>query len=266
VTGGASPAGPLPRARVLRGPGEIAEDDATGTLAAVYERVRGALGVPFVPTVFRMLARHERYLAAAIDSLRPVLDDRRGRELSARIRAIAAEAPAAAGIGVVPPWCDRGALDALIDRYNEANPRSLVLVRVLAREVPAVAGVMQPPLPQRAPHALLEEILACHGGLTVPGLWRELDAISPERAAAAWAAVRDAAHTSAFARAVREVIAAGDEAGAGCAAPTPAALGVDEHGSLEIERILGSFKILIPTMVVEIECLRRAFAGASTTP
>ena len=40
MTGGASPVGPLTQAQVLRGPGEIAEDDATGTLAAVYERVR----------------------------------------------------------------------------------------------------------------------------------------------------------------------------------------------------------------------------------
>ena len=71
MSGGASPVGPLTQAQVLRGPGEIAEDDATGTLAAVYERVRRTLGVSFVPTVFRMLAWYEPYLAAAIDSLSP---------------------------------------------------------------------------------------------------------------------------------------------------------------------------------------------------
>jgi hypothetical protein len=266
VTGGASPVGPLSQARVLRGPGEIAEDDATGTLAAVYERVRRALGVSFVPTVFRMLAPYEPYLAAAIGSLSPLLDDPRGSELSARVRAIAAEASAAAGVGLVPAGPDRAAIHALIDRYNEANPRSLVLVRVLARDVAAAAVIMQPPLPQPSPHALLDEILVCHGRLTVPGLWRELYAISPERAAVGWAAVREASQTGAFARALADVIALADEAGAGCTAPTPAALGVAEPGRGEIERILGWFKIVIPTMVVEIECLRRAFAGESPTP
>jgi hypothetical protein len=75
--------------------------------------------------------------------------------------------------------------------------------------------------------------------------------------------VGDAAQTSAFARSLRDLIAPVDEAGAGWTAPTPAVLGVDERGMREIERILGWFKIVIPTMVVEIECLRRAPAGGS---
>src|ERR1700726_3300453 len=104
--------GPLTQAQVLRGPGEIAEDDATGTLAAVYERVRRALGVSFVPTAFRMLARYEPYIAGGIGSLSPLLDAPRGSDLSARVRAIAAEASAAAGISFVPAGPDRAAIHA----------------------------------------------------------------------------------------------------------------------------------------------------------
>jgi hypothetical protein len=183
VTRTARPLTPPSEAQVLRGPAEITEDEATRAVAGVYDRLRGALGVGFVPTVFRMLACHERYFVAAIDAVAPLVDGGRGQR-------------------------------------------------------------------------------ACHGGLTVPGLWRELYAISPQRAAAAWIAARDAAPTTAFARALRDIIALADEAGAGCVAPTPADLAVDERVAREVERILGWFKIVIPTMIVEIECLRRAVAGA----
>ena len=61
---------------VLRGPGEIAEDDAGGALAQTYTQLRAALGVTFVPTVFRMLARHERYLTAAVTALAPAVATR----------------------------------------------------------------------------------------------------------------------------------------------------------------------------------------------
>jgi hypothetical protein len=262
VTRTARPLTPPSEAQVLRGPGEITEDEATRAVAGVYDRLRGALGVGFVPTVFRMLACHERYFVAAIDAVAPLLDGGRGQQLGAQVRAIAAHASETAGIGPLPASPDPATFAPLFDRYNEANPRSLVLVRVLARDVAAAAGVMQPPLPPRSPDALLEEIRACHGGLTVPGLWRELYAISPQRAAAAWVAARDAAPTTAFARALTDIIALADEAGAGCVAPTPADLAVDERAAREVERILGWFKIVIPTMIVEIECLRRAVAGA----
>jgi len=262
VTATPRPLAPPSETQVLRGPGEIAEDEATPAVAGVYDRLRGALGVGFVPTVFRMLACHERYFVAAIETVAPLLDRGRGQQLAAQVRAIAAHAAETAVIASLPASPGPVTLAPLLDRYNDANPRSLVLVRVLARDVAAAAGVMQPPLPPRSPDALLEEIRACHGGLTVPGLWRELYAISPQRAAAAWVAARDAAPTAAFSRALTDIIAVADTAGAGCVPPTPADLAVDEREAREIERILGWFKIVIPTMIVEIECLRRAFAGA----
>ena len=42
-------------ADLLRGPGEVAEDEATGAVADAYARLRAALGVNFLPTVVRML-------------------------------------------------------------------------------------------------------------------------------------------------------------------------------------------------------------------
>jgi hypothetical protein len=251
----------MPRAaQVLRGPGEIAEDQATGALVETYERLRRALGVGFVPTVFRMLGRHERYLAAAIEAVGPLLEEPRGSQLSTEVRARARQA--ALDIQPLTPGSDLAPIGVLINRYNDANPRSLVIMRVLARGLTSTSGVMTSPLAPRTPHALLAEIAACHGGLTVPGLWRELHLLAPQRAAAGWEQVREAAQRPAFARAVAEVIALAEAAGEGWRAPSAAELALSAAQALEIDRILGWFAIVIPTMVVEIECLRAAVDGA----
>src|SRR5829696_6138939 len=39
----------IPRAAVLRGPREVAEDEAGAALAGLYGRLRDVLGAPFVP-------------------------------------------------------------------------------------------------------------------------------------------------------------------------------------------------------------------------
>jgi hypothetical protein len=146
----------------------------------------------------------------------------------------------------------------LLDRYNEANPRSLVLVGVLARPLDGpAASVMAAPLPARGDGTLLDDVRACHGGLTVPGLWRELHAASPEAAAAGWALVREIAATPDFARARAEAAALALDAGAGCGAPDLDALATPAERS-EIAGILAWFWATIPAMIVEIECLRRA--------
>ena len=67
----------IARAAVLRGPREVAEDEAGSSVAALYARLRELLGVPFVPTVFRMLAVHEDYLAAVVEAASATPAERR---------------------------------------------------------------------------------------------------------------------------------------------------------------------------------------------
>ena len=67
----------IARAAVLRGPREVAEDEAGSSVAVLYARLRELLGVPFVPTVFRMLAVHEDYLAAVVDAASATPAERR---------------------------------------------------------------------------------------------------------------------------------------------------------------------------------------------
>jgi hypothetical protein len=73
-------------ATVLRGPGEIAEAEADAPLRETYARLRVALGVAFVPTVFRMLACHGPYLAAAVDALGPTVAGPGGRRAAEAMR------------------------------------------------------------------------------------------------------------------------------------------------------------------------------------
>jgi hypothetical protein len=256
-------------AHVLRGPGEVAEAQAGAALATIHARVREALGVPLVPTVFRMLSRHEHYLAAALDALRaaPPADlgehAAKAREIGVRAAVVLAPAPLHAGDAAA-------AVEALLDRYNQANARSLLLVAAMARGVRPATGVMEPRQPPRSPAGaggLLDDIRACHGDFTVPGVWRELADGWPQLAVAAWAGVRPLPDDAAFGEARGELIAMARAAVVGTATPTPADLGCTEHEARDIERILAWFVVAIPTMVIEIECLRRALAtGATADP
>ena len=146
----------------------------------------------------------------------------------------------------------------LLARYNDANAMGLLVIRALARGVPPVAGVME-----RTPAAtfddLLEDIRAAHGGVTVPGLWRELHHGWPSLAAASWTQVRRLAGRDEFHTTRARVTAIADHAVAAVPAPSPDEL-ADAKGAEAIKRILGAFQILIPTMIVEIEWLRAAVA------
>lgn len=59
--------------------GGIAEDEATGEISLAYEQVRSILGVPFVPTIYRMAAMHESVFVKALGRLAPVLSVQRER-------------------------------------------------------------------------------------------------------------------------------------------------------------------------------------------
>jgi hypothetical protein len=249
-------------AEVLRGSGEVAEDEASGTLAELYARLRETLGVPFVPTVFRILAAHEEYLGVAVDALAAIPERqtdayaRRAVGIAARAAAELAPPPLAAGEALEPVM-------ALFERYNQANSRGLLLLTAMAGGLPPARGVMEPPLPQPT-GTLLDDVRACHGGLTVPGVWREFDHGWPRLAARTWLEIRRLALAPRFGGGRAELIEHAAEVIAPGTIPPPADLVTDEATAAEVERTVAWFARAIPTMVVEIECMRRAFtAGAA---
>ncbi|QEC48403.1 hypothetical protein FSW04_13045 [Baekduia soli] len=248
-------------AGVLRGPGEVAEDEASGEAARAYARLRDALGAAFVPTVFRMLGRHGPYLAAGVDAVLEHADASALEQLAADGRAVGA----AAAAGLPGPALDAGreapAVAALLERYNTVNPRGIAFVLALRGDTARPpAPVLRAPLPPPVP-GLLDDVRACHAGLTVPGLWRELAAGHPAVAGQAWALVRPLAGDPALEAARDAVTDGARRLVAGVAAPDPAALGCDEDARREIAAILDWFVVAIPTMVVVIEILRARLAG-----
>jgi hypothetical protein len=249
----------IARAAVLRGPREVAEDEAGASVAAVYARLRELLGVPFVPTVFRMLAVHEDYLAAVVDAAsatpaeRRATYARRGVELAAEVARQLEPASLSAGE-------DTAAIQAVIERYNVANSAGMLILAALADGLEP-ARVLEAPLPDRAGRSLQDDILVCHGGFTVPDLWRELAQGWPDVAERAWTEIRRLAGSPRFAIGRDHLLALASEAMPPAAFPRPAAARSRPDAAEDVERIVTWFAGTIPTMVLEIECLRLALGS-----
>lgn len=238
----------------LRGAGEIAEDEAGPELGCTYARLHAALGVAFVPTLYRMLGRWPGYLAAATDALAPVLASPAAEAFAraARDRAAATPLPGAP----VPAGDELPDVVAILERYNTANPRSLLFATALLPDAPAPAGLMEPGAGPEVAGALLDDVRARHGGFVVPGVWREL-AARPAVGATAWWQIRPLADAPGFhaARAAVRELALAETAG--LAVPPLAGTHVAPEDRAEVERIVGWFAHGIPAVLVEIEHLRR---------
>jgi hypothetical protein len=153
---------------------------------------------------------------------------------------------------------DGPAVAALLQRYTAANSRGLLALTTLADGLEPARGVLDAPLPPRAGRPLEDDILACHGGSTVPGFWRELGHGWPDLAERAWAEVRSLAQAPRFAAKRAELIALAAEALPAAALPRPAAALRDPAAARDAERSIAWFARAIPTMVVETAFLRLA--------
>jgi len=226
-------------------------------------RLREELGMPFLPTVFTLLSKHERYLRGAVDAFLagpPAAIE----EYGLRARRIGSEVAAAI---VNTPWqtgTSARPIEALIDAYNQVNPPSLLFTLFLARGPAWTFRVMDPPLPEPPSghdgDALLADVRACHGGFNIPGFWRELEAGWPDHVASAWALVRSLPASAGFSRARAALSSLAMERTVGATAPTPSQLGCSGAHAADIAKVLAFYAIVIPTMVIEIECLRHALA------
>ncbi len=118
---------------------EISEDQATGRIAAIYEDIRQVLRSTQVNLIYRTLAVHEDYFCAAWDALRPnasiVYFERCADNL--RMRMTPPMPPDVPDLGEeledefdYSPQ-DLAVIDGVLDIYNDANPKNLILAAAL---------------------------------------------------------------------------------------------------------------------------------------
>ena len=250
--------GPVTGGPAVRSPSPLPPD--------LDARLRAELGMPFLPTVFTLLADHPTYLRAGAEAFLARLPD----ALDEHDRAVRRVGACAAPSLVTSPWRvgpAASSIAALIDSYNQVNPPSLLFTLWMFPARTRGVRVMEPPLPEppsaAGSEALLADIDVCHGSFKVPGFWRELVAEWPQQAARAWALVRPLPENAGFARAREAVSSLSLQRTPGGAAPAPADVGCSPARAEEIARILSFYAVAIPTMVVEIECLRHALVPAA---
>jgi hypothetical protein len=257
---------------------EVSEDAAQGLVAEIYEDIRTVLGLPLVNLVYRHLAVEPRRLEAAWRQLRPNLTDEAsdtGAEaLLAKAVVDAAPIPSAAlrtvGVGSV----ELAQAAAVLDAYNQANPRNLIALRALLVGVPGT-GSPRPSAPRPAPvplpglasldgldealRALLDEMagaVAAKGEeRLIPGLFRHL-AHSPGLLALAWTVLRPAVVGRSVARAANVV--ARQAAGLAAGLPHP----VEATPDPETAAVVRRFTETIPRMLVVGVTLRRSLGPA----
>ncbi|MGN6169167.1 MAG: hypothetical protein ACTHQQ_13510 [Solirubrobacteraceae bacterium] len=231
--------------------------------AGLDARLRAELGMPFLPTVFTLLADHPTYLRVAAEAFLAHLPG----GLDEHAQAVRSIGAAAAASLVSSPWQVGPAaptIAALTDFYNQANPPSLLFTLFLLRTPTHALRVMEPRLPDPPAatdsEALLADIDVCHGNFKIPGFWRELVAKWPRPAACAWALVRRLPASKDFICAREAVRSHALEKTPGGSVPPPSAMGCSRAEAEEIANLLSFYAVVIPTMVVEIECLRHALA------
>ena len=118
---------------------EITEDSATGNIAAIYEDMRQVLRSTQVNLIYRTLAVHEAYFCKAWEALKPNASiayfERCADNL--RMRMAPPMPPDVPDVGEeLEDDCDYSpedidAVDGILDIYNDANPKNLILAAAL---------------------------------------------------------------------------------------------------------------------------------------
>jgi len=249
----------------LCGPEEVADTEAVGAVARAYQLLRTALGVSHVPTVYRMLATHPAFFVEFVDCSLPAVERYMTDDVPARLRA-AARSSLPTGKTRINEAERLSDVWELLDRYNRANPLNLLLTLLLAGPDAVLRDdVMRPPLPDppsgEGVDELLADIRACHGGVTVPGLWREMFGATGS-ARPIWESVRASAEEGHVVRSRDAVFDAAREA-----VPEQDHLTwlVEEHSPQDragIDRIVGWFPSGISAMIAEIEIMKTVLASS----
>ena len=224
---------------------EIAEGDATGSVAATYADIRRVTGVPFVVFIYRVLATQPGRLEGVWADIGPNLGSPAGRAAIAEVvhaadRDAAEVVHAAGQAGAVRPvpaaslaarGLDGRDIAATLEGFRRANSANNVALWALldggagevapAGPAPAAADMTQPGLPMAdlsllppATLALLEEMSRPIAGgeqpILIPSMWRTF-AHDPELLGLLWAALRPALESDSFPPAVASLSARGRE-------------------------------------------------------
>jgi hypothetical protein len=211
---------------------EIREADAPPEVAAVYQALRAASGVPVVNLIWRHLATLPGVLPWSWAAARGVLEDGMVAAARARLGATVRLPALPCGDAGLDAG-DRATILAVVETYNRGNLTNLILLTALRQEIegasrlaaprpaPAMADLPIPPVPPlpalaglpEATRARVRALAAHHPGAAsggvVPSLylhlahWPELLARLPTLLAPVYA-VLDAARAAAVAEAQRE--------------------------------------------------------------
>jgi len=279
---------------------EISEQAASGSTADIYEDIKQTLRTTQVNFIYRTLAVHEAYFAAAWKALRPnasiIYFERCADSLRMRMTP-----PMPEDVPDLEEELEEecnyseeeiSGIDQLLDIYNYINPKNLILMDALRGTLGGIRiGGIKPgfdkdlellprgPYPSMAMSELVqtegvseeiaevfEQIQNESGMRGIPSVWRAL-ARYPEFVSRAWSFVREEKKKKGF-----EITVSLSQGAAGAAAqefPYPVELSrnqVRELGCIDeeidlIEKKLDHFIHLIPQTNVSILLMKAAIAG-----
>lgn len=257
---------------------EVAEGDAEGSIAEIYDDIRRVLGLPIVNLVYRHLAVEPAQLAGVWQALRPNLTFHATEEAARRLvdHAVppAVTPLSAAVLAAVGLNADRARLArATLDAYARANSRNLLGMHALLDGCPGTherGDALEPPpavpilpiaqldtLPAATVELLREMSAALVGDeqpVLVPSLLRHF-ATDPPLLALLWTALRTAAGETLAARS-DAVAAKARELAAGF----PQSVAPLERQS--DREIAARFVVAMSTLLVTGEVVRAAISEA----
>ena len=258
---------------------EVAEDEATGSVAAAYGEIRSTIGLPVVNLVYRHLASAPGRLERVWEHLAPALRDPGTRRIADAVWASATTpdvepipASSLAAAGIDAPTLAAAA--ATFDAYERGNATNLIAVTALLHGVERSVAPPGPPAPVRgamgalpamvapeqlAPESrlLLEEMSAAVAGrsrpVLIPSLFRHLTR-PPALLALAWTVLRRPLTAADFEPRVQALVATARRCLPGVEFAVPRV--EDDATRAALDRFLEA----IPRMLLVGAMLRAAFS------
>lgn len=232
----------------------IPEAAADAQTAAGYSKIREQLGVPFVPTIYRILAQCPEPFVAAVDALEDVVMLAEQTDFSRRVRLRARAALSESKCCFPDALQIPARFETVMGDYSAANPIGLMFsLSIVGRQSRPIIGVMDSTMPPSGEIDISADIIACHGDVILPGFWR--DAMTfPEVVQDLWSCTRTHALEGHFERAREFVLSFASETMSGTVAG-----GIAENLRpmipSDLMEILAWFPTGISTMIVEVEWL-----------
>lgn len=122
---------------------EISEDEAVGSIAAIFAEIRGATGLPLVNLVYRHLAAIGK-LELVWPLLKPNMESAEIDDLADSLRfspsldALCVPSEVLAMVGLEDSWLSKAS--ATFDAYEYANTRNILLIAALLNGCPGTAN------------------------------------------------------------------------------------------------------------------------------